>query len=1129
MTELKAWVGWSLKALKTRESLGDRNRKNKRDARRLKEKREALKVLEEKAPSLFLGERDVSLEQTELEAILRCLGEGACNHDYRDRYNFLVTGLVKGVRELGWRLDVPSPIRVYHPPKSAISVDGQRRGRPYRELLQIASQHLEWQRSEVVIPGRKEARFSATQVEAGRLIFSAITRGALLNASWVTALPKAIERGPWSEEMGISLELRMRDIGAYRSVLDVTKAQATRRWFPDPITSMLLLRWYRKFGRSWLFSQEAPHYQIEVCLAAFLNALALPKALDIPRLTSQKNGRPRITRWLQEHACREAAKDYPGFLIHYASSLESGPSVPREAWLRLQTGLIAGDTNNETGHQEDRLGTPVRGEKSVPVQRALDGGRLGKDHKGALRRLNRCLLQRKEDAGSDRSTSKATRALERFIEASQDGPVVLTLIAQWLLYRLRRRSLNEKKLALSSAKQYLQSIGKPLLVASLDDPDVGSYDGDDWTELYEKAILISPSRESQAYRRQRLHQFHTWLCREYSVPQVDLDPDSATPRNVDANFLTPREYSRAVEWLECIPNQRQASTCSLVLTIAYRCGMRRGEVARLRLQDLEGLMEPGFGKVSIRMMNQRGHKLKSLSSVRRIPAWLLFTDEELQKLRRWVGQRKHELGGDRQNAFLFSPEGSSTSIAYDNDCFKLVTRAMQSASGDPTIRFHHNRHSFATFNFLRLLEAEPGELTLDHWVMDERGKALLPHWGKDFSQLADLGSAGAPTQSHLWELCTWCGHLSPGETMSTYSHLLDWMLGVYLCKRRDPELSLTQQAQLLGVGDSGIEKFRGRNGLSGQTRAQEFQYILRRKWKRSFVKTHWFRSKLPAQPELQATENSPLDRVSPMLLYDMFSALDKLSQRDVHLAQMPEGDAFRALADSYDLPLAAIREWFYRAELLSNTTTQRNTPQLRFHRTQYRKERMLPETRPDHAPALEILIAPPRGKVLKAESDKVFRHLTELFANEPAMVMDVLAACAKSFQRSKTQIKLRNVADKRDFLRVIDSIGLKGRAFVDLVVAPELDAKAAKTYWSEALGVSAERIKVRGGKPGQSRPLPNGTAHIDFYPDRRGNRSTWTVVEFVLVSAVILLPPIERVGGILVDDRKRSRSVTNAA
>lgn len=1122
MTEMTAWVGWSPRYRVSQDGHGDKVRAKRRRARRQKNEEEVRKVLKEKAPSLYLGERGVSLEASELAELRRRLSDSAANHDFRDRHNFFANGLARGVRELDWRLEVPSPIKVFHAPQSPISVAGQRLGASFRELLRIADQSLGPADPEIVTPGKRGRRFTAEQIEAGQLIFSAIARGAILSEGWLTAFPKAVERGPWEEMDGVSLELHLSDVRGYRSKLDVSKARAVRRWFPDPVTSILLFRWYRRHGKAWPDCGFKPHYDIELCLAAFLSWLPVPNALRLPGLPSEENGRPRIMRWLQDHACREAAKDYPGFLIDYAKSLECGPSLQREAWLRLQTGLIARSKIDSQPKQGASAGINFGGEKSIPTQASLNPNDIAKDHKQILSDLRSCLTKRQSDRGAERSTSSAINALEHFLRVHQHGPVILILVAQWLLHRLRHTVLGERKLKTSSAKRYLQTTGRSLILATWRNPNFATYDAEDWTDVYERAINLSPSTHERSFRRQRLAEFHDWLYKSYSVPQVNLNSESAIPRNVDANILTPSEYSRARAWLGRISNRRQASVCSLVLTIAFRCGMRRKEVQLLRLRDLEGVMEPGFNKPSVKVMNQPGLTQKSQSSVRRYPAWLLFPDEELHELRRWVIQRKQELGGEVPNAYLFSMEGRPSSAVDDNYCFTLVTRAMRAASGDPAIRFHHNRHSFATLTFLRLLEHEPGELIPEQWVMDDTGKPLLPHWGEDYSRLAELGRADAPTQTHLWELCTWCGHLSPGETMATYSHLIDWTLGMYLRKRRDPELSITQQAQLLGVEAAGIEKFRNRNGLAGRSGASDLERILQRKRKNLFVTTHGLLDDLPQAPIWDVKGENRLTRVSPLLLYEMFSALEQRDKADFSFIEQAEGDAALAISDTFDLPVAAVREWVHRAELLSNLTTKKGTPRLRFWRTQPRQKRTLPESRRDYAPSSEIFIAPPRETKLKEDADKVFQRLTELFALEPKLVLDVLAACVQGFQRTKTQIKLKHVDDKRNFLRVIDAIGLKKNAFVELVIAPELDAKAARKYWSEKLDVAENRIVIKKGKPGQLRPFRKGTANIDFKPDERGQRSAWTVVEFVLVSAVILLPPVEMVGGILGDEWKNT-------
>ncbi len=1117
MSDTMMWSGWAVSTNNSSKTLGDERRAKQRAQQRAKNQKFVQQTMQDLVPRLFHGDYASVLSTDELNSVIAHLKENTSNQDYRDRHNFLVQRLAKGVRELDWNVDVPSQIHVYHSPKSPISVQGQRSGVGFRTVLDLSDQHFGDVEAEIRIAGRQGAVFSAQEVEAGRLLFSAIARGGILNANWLSALPKAIQRGVWVEDKGVSLELYMADVQSYRFKLDVSDASGIRRWFPDPVTALLLRQWYRKYGKKWPQREGPEHHQLEQLIAAFLAYLPIPETSAVPSLSRKRDDVPRISRWMLKHACLEAAKDHPGFLVHYASSLDAGPSVPRETLLRLETGLIARDISSSLELDESTSPMLISDGATLPKQdRGVSG--IPKEQSKMLADLRRCLTHRKHDPGSERPVSSATTALERFLKDGSNHSVILRLIAQWLLVRLRSRALNKAKLKTASALRYLTTIGKPLLSAGIADHDVSNYDAEDWIAFYDRAIRFNLSTESKATRQQRLREFHDWLKNTYAVPDVDLGAEQGSPRNVDANLLTPREYIRAKSWLASISDKRQARICSLVLTLGYRCGLRRREVRHLRLEDLDGLMEPGFKWPGLRIMNQRGMTQKSQSAVRYLPMWLLLKDDELRELRSWVSFRQTELGGGPLKGLLFPQDGHPTSPVDNRDCFQLVTKAMRVASGDINLRFHHNRHSFATFMSLRLLETYPGEHLCDQWVKDESGEALLPHWGEDFSKLAQLGSGKSPTQKHLWELCTCIGHLTPGETMNSYSHLLDWLMASRIQQYQDPVLSLKQQAELMGVAASGIEKFRGRHKLSGRDRASELLSAVQHQWKPFDVKTGWFKGVLPKTPASNMAEKDEPRWLSPLTLYQMISNLEKLATRGNQLIQSDDKDEYQTIADHYDLPASVIREFAYRAELLATMETRFGTPRLRFYRTQRRKPRVLPKSRRDYATGPETFLAPPREKRLHEEAERVFRRLRDFHKEEPELVLDVLASAAHAFQRHKTQMKFGDVTKTKNFLRVIDSIGLKKRAFVELEIAPERDEKEAKRYWAKELVVPAERIVVRHGEPGRLGTWKKGTVDIDFIPDDRGYRSTWTVVKFVLASAIILLPPRDMVGGVLVDD-----------
>lgn len=1107
MTESVMWSGWSRAMKKKSEKLGDKARSHERHRRRRKCWVHALEILKTEAPGLYSGEQNADYNPTEMNQLFEKLKGHASNQDYRDRHNYIVEGLHRGARELAWQIEVPSMIQIYHSPKAPLSVQGQRQGVSYRRLLTMSNEHFGDILLEPASSDSKTESLQAREAEAGRLLFSAITRGGILNAGWLTALPDALHRGVWVDEKSISLELQMSDVDSYRFKVDFSKSESRRRWFPDPVTAMLLLRWYKKYGRAWPESKGPVFRQIDVLLDAYFRSLSLPKTLELPKV-DHKGGRPRISRWLQEHACREAAKDFPGYLVHFASSLEVGASVPREAWLRLQTGLIAKDISRSLPADNSVPSVTIGGDQPLPSSEQ-SGQRVAKDHQQTLNALRLCLTHRRYDLGAERSVPNAIEALKRFVAEPKYRSPILSLVAHWLLSRLRSESaLNAKRIKPASALRYLGTVGRPLLVASLQNPDVEHYDADDWIELYEKAICFDLSSESKATRRQRLSEFHAWLVGHYMVPPVDIVEEGVSVRNVDANLLTPREYTRAKSWLMALENSRQSVICSLVLTIGFRCGLRRREVTHLRLQDLEGLGEPGFNKPSLRVMNQRGMTHKSQSAVRRLPIWLLLMEAEINELKRWLHTRIAELGGSLPpNALLFSMEGRPAEIINDTYVFKPVTRAMRTASGDNNLRFHHNRHAFATFMGLRMLESYPGQFLPDPWVTEDSGEPLLPYWGEDFSQLASLGSAQSPTQKHLWELCTWCGHLTPGETMSSYSHLFDWVLRRYLAERRNPELTLAQQAQLVGVSATGIERLRNRHHLRGTHRAGDILAALANRWKPFAIKARLEKRVLATAPEFEESDRNAATGTSPLVLYEMLKNLEKLFERDT--------EPYLKIADTYALPERLVREWASRAELLSQAQTYRKTPILRFYRTLPRKPRVLPKSRPDHAPSSEIFIAPPREKDLRARSEQLYKRLVELFENDPDLVLGMLSSSLKAFQRTKVALKFEDLEDRRKFLTILDSVGLKSWTFVHLKLAPGMDEQRAKTHWSDVFDVDKSRIKIKRGPEDEVKPFPLGSAHPDFFADKTGLRSTWTVVKFVLAAAIIMLPSIEMSGGVL--------------
>jgi len=158
----------------------------------------------------------------------------------------------------------------------------------------------------------------------------------------------------------------------------------------------------------------------------------------------------------------------------------------------------------------------------------------------------------------------------------------------------------------------------------------------------------------------------------------------------------------------------------------------------------------------------------------------------------------------------------------DKVLFQPVQTALRTVSGDPSLRYHHLRHSFVTFTLLRLLERSPCELLPTAWLLDDHGDIALPNTTADISVLAGLAPQDRPSRKRLWQLALWAGHASPEETLSTYSHLLDWVLGHTTFRHYNPMLRLEQQLAMLSFQTkTALTSWRNRRDLIGKTQASE--------------------------------------------------------------------------------------------------------------------------------------------------------------------------------------------------------------------------------------------------------------------------------------------------------------------
>ena len=142
--------------------------------------------------------------------------------------------------------------------------------------------------------------------------------------------------------------------------------------------------------------------------------------------------------------------------------------------------------------------------------------------------------------------------------------------------------------------------------------------------------------------------------------------------------------------------------------------------------------------------------------------------------------------------------------------FKLLHRVMREETGDPTLRFHHLRHSFASRCFITL--AASGLRKPARLVADLPGFAHVIENASAFRQ--NLYGNVRMTRRDVWAVCSLLGHSGPDVSMEHYIHLFDICLAEHMSTQMiAPRIAVIVAAS----GKSAVQAHRHRDDNSLHT------------------------------------------------------------------------------------------------------------------------------------------------------------------------------------------------------------------------------------------------------------------------------------------------------------------------
>lgn len=778
---------------------------------------------------------------------------------YRHAYRFISTGIDKGNRDGLWQLPVPTPFidtRRLHPLRTE---------QWHRDAIKMGHVAERW-RQHLTIADDAETLFE-------QMMLTAIFYGGLNRPPLWLALAQALTRArPLQgkpELCWISLYPPPGKGFATNGYDAAHEAYTISQFFPDPLTLGLLRRFLQARPRNW----RPPTSQ-----NALLSRLRKQLGADTPSLSVTLLSKAAIA--LAENEPKVAL---PEALVEYAIGRQPSTSLPTCYWERLLNPALHPCQLEYYGNFELRNMLRQRGTSSQTERNRQQ--RHG--HSQLLNQLRDCLSK-----ASARQSGKI--GVIRKLKALEDPGWSLSeaIVHGWLLNQLEDRN-NE----VSTAESYNSRIGGDWLAATLEEP-LETYCGEDFLDLYRSILNRPRSLEARDFVAARLMDMHQYAVIHHGLAPLpeSLVESSGKASHVSAAFVDETLFAALLAHIDRFTDVDEllgrALKCFLIM--AYRTGLRPGELAKLRLVDIEP-SEIGWLFVS---NNRYGHN-KTEAAKRKVPLFELLTEAERPLVEGYIRERR--LLAYSHQALVFHDPASEFEPLDTGQLSQMVRMVLADLSGGLYYRLYHLRHS--ALSRIQLLINRP---MLDYMRRLPAMAEALPYDEDKCEELEERLLGFKRFRDSYYALAVMAGHSSPEITLSTYLHFSDFLLGEYLSKNQR-QLTEHEAIALMGLKKHRVDKLL----KSGPITPVRLAPYLRKRLV-NFIKP------LPEGGSAAAPE--------PLMTTDKKAS--HYIQCVAVLERIEQGFDYDSLVWYYRLPPDRIERWVTSAEALRGLTTSKGLSRL---------------------------------------------------------------------------------------------------------------------------------------------------------------------------------------------------------
>ena len=613
----------------------------------------------------------------------------------------------------------------------------------------------------------------------------------------------------------------------------------TDRWIPDPVSVGL----YQRLRKNWKFTSPDSAFNSQ-CIQEFLGVL---KTMLHQQSSSSKSSLTGGQIYLLKHALQHFTSTS---LLISASKAYQRRTLPSFVWHRLARDF---DTKGLGYPSLDRLGViELAPQKTVGKQVKVKVTSLPVDEPISEEEIEPYPM-----VDLDLQNYWAQSILDivdDFAKAKCDAPTAITQLEQnkaplelppetvfpllsdwagWLIANANT-SANEK----NRGELELVKIFIPPMVQTyemyVDFQDIDAESGIDEYDVLETESRYN--KKNQEKLRQAWNSFFQYLIEIGRIEKDQFTPikkDSKMSRVGSAYISEPEfELARETLYTKNMDSPQLRNICLVVLTLAYRLGLRRSEVVKLSTAHISFLNGEMCG-LSVQWWVERG--LKTASSTRIIPIKALLSEREMLWLELITAARARGLWSRAdllhvpietlkqyiQNCklrpittsdnFLFIEDDylgqRNKATAQVDKIITLIHEALRAPGGSAAqLRFHHARHSCACNTSLLLLGAhlpnskkylfnlmygnpdaieelnalDRGPLAVDFSNIQVR----INDFQLRSNQAREVLLAGDDSSgSDLYAVSRLLGHSSPMTTLTSYIHVTDVLVGAFLNER----------------------------------------------------------------------------------------------------------------------------------------------------------------------------------------------------------------------------------------------------------------------------------------------------------------------------------------------------------